>query len=51
MAIYEVLMTEINGGECRSRSACTYVQSDLALHFPQNKVIFAYDRIKVLSEE
>ena len=22
-------------GECRSRSACTYLQSDLALHSPQ----------------
>ena len=26
-----------NNGECRARSDCTYVQSDLALHSPQKK--------------
>ena len=33
--------------ECRARSDFTYVQSDLALHSPQNKCIFMDTRIKV----
>ena len=35
-----------SSGKCRTRSDCTYVQSDLALHSPQNKPMFAEGRVK-----
>ena len=31
-------------GECRARSDCTYVQADLALHSPQDKLMVAKAR-------
>ena len=32
--------------DCRARSACTYVQSALARHSPQNKTMIADGRIR-----
>ena len=32
--ILSLVSVDLCFGECRSRSACTYVQSDLDLHFP-----------------
>ena len=34
--------------ECRARSYCTYVQYDLALHYPQNESMVAKCRIMVI---
>ena len=48
MTLVKVLLKEAinrNSGECRARSDCTYVQSDLALHSPQNIYMFANDKI------
>ena len=36
-----------SSGECTAISDCTYVQSDLALHYPQNKSIVPKHRIRV----
>ena len=38
-------------GECRARSDYTYVQSDLALHFPHNLSMATNDQIRVKSKE
>ena len=35
-----------SNGEWRARSDCTHVQSDLALHSPQNKYMVAKDKIR-----
>ena len=42
----EGLLSDIFCGECRARSDCTYVQSDLALHSPQNIFLVANGRIR-----
>ena len=34
-------------GECRPRSGCTFVQSDLALHSPQTRTMMTNRRIRI----
>ena len=38
-------MMELSG-DCRARLDCTYVQSDLALHTPQNKPMVSNNSVK-----
>ena len=34
---HKTIIETIDGGECRARSDCTYVQADLTVHSPKKK--------------